>query len=221
MYFNLLDERIQQYTEVHSQEESVVLKSLTEFTLAEHKLPQMLSGHLQGLFLKQISWMLRPRLILEIGTFAGYSTICLADGLAEGGKIITIDKNPKMLPTINNYLTEAGIADKTEVIQANAHDWLAEEVNQKKLTNNIDLVFIDADKAGSLRYYERILPMMRKGGFILVDNVLWNGKVCEPIKPNDQETIGLDVFNKTVTKDERVENLLLPFRDGIMMLRVV
>lgn len=214
MYFNLIDERIQQYTEVHSQEESKILKSLTEFTKEQHKLPQMLSGHLQGLFLKQLSWMMRPHLILEIGTFAGYSTICLADGLVDGGKLITIDKNPKMLPTITRYLNEAGISEKVQVVQADAHQWLTENTLQ-----NIDLVFIDADKAGSLSYFERVLPMVRTGGFILVDNVLWNGKVCEPIKPTDHETIGLDVFNKTVTRDSRVENLLVPFRDGIMMLR--
>jgi len=214
MYFNLLDQRIQQYTEVHSEEEPKVLKSLTDFALEQHLLPQMLSGHLQGLFLKHISWMMRPSLVLEIGTYAGYSTICLADGLADGGKIITIDKNPKMLPTINKYLAEAGISEKVEVVQANAHRWLADNA-----LINIDLVFIDADKAGSMQYYERILPMVREGGFILVDNVLWNGKVCNPVKPNDQETIALDVFNKTVTKDSRVENLLLPFRDGVMMLR--
>lgn len=214
MYFNLIDERIQQYTEVHSQEESKILKSLTEFTKEQHKLPQMLSGHLQGLFLKQLSWMMRPHLILEIGTFAGYSTICLADGLVDGGKLITIDKNPKMLPTITRYLNEAGISEKVQVVQADAHKWLTENTLQ-----NIDLVFIDADKAGSLSYFERVLPMVRTGGFILVDNVLWNGKVCEPIKPTDHETIGLDVFNKTVTRDSRVENLLVPFRDGIMMLR--
>lgn len=214
MYFNLIDERIQQYTEVHSQEESKILKSLTEFTKEQHKLPQMLSGHLQGLFLKQLSWMMRPHLILEIGTFAGYSTICLADGLVDGGKLITIDKNPKMLPTITRYLNEAGISEKVQVVQADAHQWLTENTLQ-----NIDLVFIDADKAGSLSYFERVLPMVRTGGFILVDNVLWNGKVCESIKPTDHETIGLDVFNKTVTRDSRVENLLVPFRDGIMMLR--
>lgn len=214
MYFNLIDERIQQYTEVHSQEEFKILKSLTEFTKEQHKLPQMLSGHLQGLFLKQLSWMMRPHLILEIGTFAGYSTICLADGLVDGGKLITIDKNPKMLPTITRYLNEAGISEKVQVVQADAHQWLTENTLQ-----NIDLVFIDADKAGSLSYFERVLPMVRTGGFILVDNVLWNGKVCEPIKPTDHETIGLDVFNKTVTRDSRVENLLVPFRDGIMMLR--
>lgn len=214
MYFNLIDERIQQYTEVHSQEESKILKSLTEFTKEQHKLPQMLSGHLQGLFLKQLSWMMRPHLILEIGTFAGYSTICLADGLVDGDKLITIDKNPKMLPTITRYLNEAGISEKVQVVQADAHQWLTENTLQ-----NIDLVFIDADKAGSFSYFERVLPMVRTGGFILVDNVLWNGKVCEPIKPTDHETIGLDVFNKTVTRDSRVENLLVPFRDGIMMLR--
>lgn len=214
MYFNLIDERIQRYCESHSESESVALKKLSEETLAQYRYPQMLSGHLQGLFLKQISWMIRPRKVLEIGSYTGYSTLCLADGLAEDGSLISIDRNESLAPTLRKHINASPYADKITLVFSNAHEWLLQNHLE-----DLDLVFIDADKASSLAYYKSILPMVRSGGFIITDNVLWNAKVTEPIKPSDRETIGLDIFNKYVTSDPSVENILLPFRDGIMMMR--
>jgi predicted O-methyltransferase YrrM len=214
MYFNLISEEIEQYCTFHTQKEEELLSELEKGAREELKYPQMLSGHLQGLFLKQISWMMRPKKILEIGTFAGYSTLCLADGLAEEGVIITIDRNPEAAKLAKAFFSKSEKAAQIECIQADAHQWLKENPQKE-----VDLVFLDADKAGTLSYYEQLVPMIRKGGFLLVDNVLWNAKVTDPIKESDKETITLDAFNKVITEDERMENLLLPFRDGIMIAR--
>jgi predicted O-methyltransferase YrrM len=214
MYFNLIPAEINTYCEDHSEAEEAVLKQLQEDTKNNLRYPQMLSGHLQGLFLKQISWMIRPKKILEVGSFSGYSTLCLISGLAEGGSMISIDRNEAVKPIIESIIQKQRLSEKLRFVHADAHLWLAENPQ-----NMLDLVFIDADKAGTIAYYEQLLPMIRPGGFMVVDNVLWNGKVVEPIKESDKESVALDAFNKVVTKDTRVENLLLPFRDGLMLLR--
>ena len=214
MYFNLISEEIDQYCTFHSQREEELLSELEKVAVEKLKYPQMLSGHLQGLFLKQISWMMRPKQILEIGTFAGYSTLCLAAGLAEDGKIITIDRNEEASSLAKAFFSKSEKAAQIECIEADAHQWLKENPLKE-----VDLVFLDADKAGTISYYEKLVPMIRTGGFLLVDNVLWNGKVTQPIKESDKETITLDAFNKVISEDDRMENLLLPFRDGIMIAR--
>lgn len=214
MYFNLISEQIDEYCGFHSQKVEAHLKKLQNHAMEALKYPQMLSGHLQGLFLKQISWMLRPKKILEIGTFAGYSTLCLVEGLADGGQLITIDRNPEAAKLARKAFEQSAHKDKIIFFEADAHQWL-----QKNPQSNLDLIFLDADKAGTISYYEQLVPMLRKGGFLLVDNVLWNAKVVEPIKESDKESITLDAFNKIITKDERMENLLLPFRDGLMIAR--
>lgn len=204
---------IEKYAEEHSSPERDLLYRLSRETNLTQVYPRMLSGHLQGLFLSMISRLMRPARILEIGTFTGYSAICLADGLATGGMLHTIEVNPELEDRLRDYLDEAGlsgqitlhIGDALKVIPGLDERW--------------DLVFLDADKPNYLLYYEMILPFMQPGGIILADNALWDGKVLRSRERMDKDTEGISRFNDAVTTDTRVENLLLPIRDGLMMIR--
>lgn len=175
--------------------------------------PGMLSGLLQGRLLKMISQMIRPKAILEIGTFTGYSAIYLAAGLAEGGKLHTIDNNPEVAHIAEKYFTASGLQDKIVAHQGDALEVIG------GLGGPFDLVFIDADKENYISYYEAVLPKLTPGGFIIADNVLWYGKVLSEDALTDKETRGIAAFNLHVKNDPRVEHLLLPFRDGLMMVR--
>lgn len=209
---DFIPNHIQDYAEKFTAPEPAIL---TELTLETHKkvlYPQMLSGHIQGRFLAMISKIIQPGLILEIGTYTGYSGICLAEGLKPGGKLITIDVNQELEPYVKKYFEQAGIADKTEMIFGDAGKILTE----RKIP--ADLVFIDADKENYKAYYELLIPNLPSGAVILADNVLWSGRVTD-INVNDKETAGLREFSKFVADDSRVENILLPIRDGIMFLR--
>lgn len=174
----------------------------------------MLSGHLQGRFLSLLSKLMQPEMILEIGTFTGYATLCLAEGLRTDGKLITIDTNDETSSIAKKYFAKSDYASQIELRNADATNEIP------KMTGPLDLVFIDADKENYSNYFDMVITKMRKGGLIIADNVLWSGKVLQPVKPNDTETIAITAFNEKVCADNRVEQLLLPVRDGLMILRV-
>ena len=205
---------IENYAEQHTTEESELLKKLNRDTHAHVLMPRMLSGNLQGRMLAMISHMIRPQKILEIGTFTGYSALCLAEGLAEGGKLITIDINEELETMVRGYIKEAGMEDSIDYRIGNAMQLLPD------LDEQFDLVFIDADKINYLNYYKLVYKKVRKGGFIIADNVLWSGKILlKDGKKPDKDTQALLDFNKFVHEDKTVENVLLPLRDGLMILR--
>jgi predicted O-methyltransferase YrrM len=203
---------IYNYAEVFSTGESPLLQKLNRETHLKILYPRMLSGKLQGNLLKMLSCMLRPSSILEIGTYTGYSAICLAEGLTDRGMLHTIEVNPELEDMISRYFKEAGIKGKTKLHIGNAIDIIP------TINTTFDLVFIDADKENYLNYYNLVFDKVRKGGFILADNVLWGGKVLKE-NANDKETKGIKEFNEFVQQDKRVENMLLPLRDGLMIVR--
>lgn len=199
------------YAEAHSTPESDLLHRLYRETNLKTMYPRMMSGRMQGLFLRMVSRMLRPKSILEIGTFTGYSTINLALGLADGGVVHTIDSNAESVEIGKKYFREAGLENRIVTHIGNAMDVVA------NIEGIFDLVFIDADKENYLNYYEMIVDRVRQGGIILADNAFWDGKVFDE-KSGDKETQGIIRFNKAIQSDIRVENVLLPLRDGIMMI---
>jgi caffeoyl-CoA O-methyltransferase len=207
-----IDQNLSEYAEAHTTAESELLQKLNRQTYAEVLIPRMLSGHLQGRFLSMISRLKSPKYILEIGTYTGYSALCLAEGLQENGRLVTMDKNEELESMVLDYFSKSGFTDKIEFKCGNAMDMIPE------LEEGIDLVFIDADKENYLNYYKMVLPKMSKGGVVLADNVLWSGKVVnESDVQNDEETGALHAFNEFVQQDNRVTNVLVPIRDGILM----
>ncbi len=211
--FDLIDKNIQSYCDEHTSEESEVLYQLYRETNLKVLRPRMLSCKSQGTFLQMISRLIRPKRILELGTYTAYSTISLADGLTDDGVIYTIEKDPELEDIIRKYIRKARIEDKVKLYIANALDLLP------TLQETWDLIFIDADKVNYLNYYEMLIPSLSDRGMMLVDNVLWSGKVIEEVKHNDKETKAILEFNSFVQKDDRVKNMILPFRDGIMMIQ--
>jgi predicted O-methyltransferase YrrM len=208
-----LDPELDQYVHHHTQKESDLLNELNRETYLKVLQPRMLSGHVQGRILSNYSKLLRPETILEIGTYTGYSAICLSEGLAPNGTLHTIEKNEELKPIINRYFEKAQIADRVKLHIGEALPII------ESLDSTFDLVFIDADKTNYLNYFEAVLPKMRQGGLIIADNVLWSGKVIEESElKNDPDTAALHEFNKAVTADDRVENVLLPVRDGLMLI---
>ncbi|HTB06501.1 MAG TPA: O-methyltransferase [Bacteroidia bacterium] len=206
-----LPEALEKYVEAHIKPEPEVLKKLNRETYANVLMPRMLSGHLQGSFLRMMSTMVNPSQILEIGTFTGYSCICLAGGLKENGIIHTIDINEELSDMVKKYIKEAGIEKKVKTYVGNALTIIP------AIQETFDIVFIDADKKNYLKYYDLVFDKVRKGGYIIADNVLWSGKVVEP--KADEETKAIMAYNDKVTNDSRVENVLVPIRDGIMIAR--
>jgi len=204
---------IESYAELYSKPESPVLHKLYRETNLKVLHARMLSGHLQGKLLQFISQMIQPKSILEIGTFTGYSAICLAEGLNEKGIIHTIEIDDELEDYANKYFEEASITNKTKLYIGDALKIIP------TIEETFDLVFIDADKENYCNYYDLIFDKVRKGGFLLADNVLWNGKVLEKPHPNDKDALGIIAFNKMIQKDDRVDNLLLPIRDGLMLIR--
>lgn len=207
---SLLPDDIAHYIHEHTSDEGDVLKALDRRTHTDVLLPQMLSGKVQGRFLSLISKLIRPERILEIGTFTGYAALCMAEGLSEGGRLMTIDINEELEDIVQAFVVKAGMQEKVHHIIGNALDEIP------KLEESFDLVFIDADKINYSQYYDLIIDKVRSGGLIMADNVLWSGKVVSD-KP-DKDTQALQAFNKKVTEDSRVENILLSIRDGIMMI---
>lgn len=210
---NFITEHIEEYARLHSQPEPEVLKKLSRETQAKVMFPRMLSGHLQGRLLSLISQMINPKKILEIGTYTGYSCICLAEGLQKGGRLHTIELNEELETMIMAYLKEAGIEDRVKLHIGNALDIIP------RIKEPFDLVFIDADKENYSRYFDLVFPRLRIGGFILADNVLWSGKVLDKPEAQDADTKALAQFNQKIQRDKRVQHLLLPLRDGLMIIR--
>jgi len=208
-----IDARIQQYAEQFTSPESPVLQQLNRETHAKVLMPRMLSGHLQGQFLSMLSKMIQPERILEIGTYTGYSAICLASGLKENGILHTIDVNEELESMVRNYFAEAKVAAQIQFHIGNAMEIIP------SLHETFDLVFIDADKENYSNYFDLVIDKVRKGGFILADNVLWSGKVLEAQK--DKDTAAIHAYNQKINADPRVENVLVPIRDGIMIARKI
>lgn len=208
---SIIPEELQQYVEHHTSPESDLLRRINRDTHAGVLRPRMLSGHLQGRLLAMISCMLRPQTILEIGTYTGYSALCMAEGLAEGGRLITIDINEELEDRVRATFAASSLADRIDFRIGNALKVIPE------LNETFDLVFIDADKENYSAYYDLVLPRVSEGGIILADNVLWSGKVLQT--KLDKDTKAIIEFNRKIQEDRRVENVLLPVRDGIMMIR--
>lgn len=206
-----LPDDIAAYVQAHTTAEPDLLKKINRDTHANVLKPRMLSGNVQGRFLSMISKLMRPQTILEIGTYTGYSAICLAEGLTAGSKLITIDINEELENRVRAYFEQAGLADVIDYRIGNALNILP------KLNETFDLVFIDADKENYLNYYNLVFDKVRPGGLILADNVLWSGKITQA--KTDKDTRALKEFNNAVVADARVECLLLPLRDGMMMAR--
>ena len=208
-----VSQSIEDYILKHIDEESEYLKQLYRDTHIKLLRPRMASGHLQGRVLKMFVEMIQPQTIVEIGTYSGYSAICLAEGLPENGKLYTFEINDEMEDFTRPWIEQSPVADKINFIIGDA----LELIPQLNIT--FDMAFIDGNKRNYAAYYELILSHLRKGGFMLVDNTLWDGHVVEEVKQNDYQTRGILTFNELVAKDHRVETVILPLRDGLTLIR--
>ena len=204
-----------EYAESHSTRESKLLEKLRRETFQKVLHPRMLSGPLQGRLLSLISKLIRPKRILELGTYTGYATLCLSEGLVQDGDIHTIDKNEELIAIQNKYFKSSGK-------RSNIHQHLGEALSiLPQLEGPFDLVFIDADKENTQAYFDLCMERVPSGGLILTDNVLWSGKVLDSADKDDRDTLALQEFNHKVANDSRVESLMLPLRDGITLSRVL
>ena len=210
---NFLDPKLDKYVVQHSQNESDALKELNRRTWIEILNPRMIAGHFQGRVLSMLSHMIQPKNILEIGTFTGYSAICWAEGLQEGGQIHTIDINEELEDMAREYVEKTGHQEKVNFHMGNALDIIP------SLEHQWDIVFLDADKANYTNYYNQVFDRVRTGGYIIADNVLWNGKVIDKKAFSEVDTKAILEFNEMVQNDERVQNVLFPIRDGLMIAR--
>ncbi|VAW27528.1 Uncharacterized SAM-dependent O-methyltransferase [hydrothermal vent metagenome] len=210
-----ISEELAAYIERYSQAESALLSKINRETHLEVLRPRMLAGHLQGRVLSMLAKMISPMNILEIGTYTGYSALCLAEGLKKEGKVITIDKNEELKDRINSYFGESKFKEQIEFRLGSALDIIPD------LTEEFDLIFIDADKTNYLNYYKLVIDKINSGAFIIADNVLWSGKVIETEDKHDEDTRALLEFNEIVQNDTRVENVLFPIRDGLMIIRKI
>ena len=206
---------LEEYISNHSMPENNILASITRDTHLHVLNPHMLSGHIQGRVLSMISLMLRPKRILELGTFTGYSALCLAEGLAEDGKLVTIEHNDELEETIRRNFAKSPLGER---IDLRIGDCKMEIGN---LEGPFDLVFMDADKREYCAYLEAVYPLVPIGGFILADNTLWDGHIIDPAYDKDKQTLGLRAFNDKVAADERFEQVILPLRDGLTIIRKV
>jgi caffeoyl-CoA O-methyltransferase len=204
-----IDEALLKYAEDHSAKEPELLQKLNRETHLKVMQPRMLSGHLQGRILSMFSKLVQPKTIVEVGTYTGYSALCLAEGLQAEGLLHTIDNNDERVPLLNRYFTEAGEQNRIRIHTGNALDILP------SIDGPIDLVFIDADKHNYKNYFNMVIDKVRPGGLIISDNVLWSGKVLESPKANDVDTIALKEFNDYLASNPKVEIVLLPVRDGL------
>ena len=211
---DFISEKIAEYLSQNSDKEPKILSKLNKETHQKILQPRMLSGHIQGRFLSLISKIKSPLHILEIGTYTGYGTLCLAEGLATNGKIFTIDRNEELINIQNKYFEESGNRDKIVQLTGNAIDILM------GLNENFDLIFIDADKENYIKYFDIVSKKLNPNGIIISDNVLWSGKVVEE-SDGDQETNTLKKFNNLLSKDERFETIILPLRDGLSISRLI
>ena len=212
---NFLSDELDTYVTAHSQDEPELLVQLNKETHQKILAPRMLSGHFQGRVLSMLSKIIHPTTILEIGTYTGYATLCLAEGLAENGTIDTLDNEEELFDFQRKYFDKTIWANQITQHLGEALDIIP------TLTKKYDLVFIDADKENYINYFHLIVPMINKGGIILSDNVLWSGKVLEEVKPGDITTQILVEYNQLLKDDTRVETVLLPIRDGLTVSRVL
>ena len=212
---HFISPELEKYAAEHSENEPDLLQRLDKETHQKVLQPRMLSGHFQGRFLSILSKLIAPKNILEIGTYTGYATLCLAEGLSKDGSLDTIDINEELVDFQRKYFDESNWGAQITQHLGSAIDIIP------TLNKKYDLVFIDADKPNYSNYFELIISKMNKGGIILSDNVLWSGKVLEEIKPNDKSTLAVDAYNKLLKEDPRVETILLPIRDGLTVSRVL
>lgn len=210
-----IDSKLDEYVMAHCQEEQDILKNLNRETYQKMMQARMLSGQLQGQLLRMISMLIRPKCILEIGTYTGYSAISLSEGLSEGGMLHTIEFDEEREEFSKEYIKKVGLADKIKVHLGNAVDIIP------KIDAEFDLVFIDADKINYSNYFDLVIDKVVQNGLIIADNVLWSGKVIEELNPKDISTKAILDFNRKVHEDNRVENILLPIRDGLMACRKI
>lgn len=210
---DFIPEDIQRYVEEHSDGESALLKKINRQTHAQVMMPRMLSGHLQGRVLSMLAHMIKPKRALEIGTYTGYSALCMAEAMEEGSTLVTLDINEELEEMVRGYFDESAYKDVIDYRIGNAMELLPE------VEGPIDLVFIDADKKNYFNYYKLVFEKVRPGGFIIADNVLWSGKVVQTEKKIDKDTQAILDFNRWVQEDDRVENVLFPVRDGLMVVR--
>lgn len=208
-----VDKRIEDYCKEHTSKESEALRYIDRQTHLRFLKPNMISGNWQGNLLKILSLLVQPKNVLEIGTFTAYATLCLADGLADGGVVHTIEKDVILEEFILSTIEKYGYEDRIKLHIGNAMEII------DQIEGDFDLIFIDADKANYPAYFEKCVSRLRSGGLIIADNILWYGKVVLPVKDSDKETKAIKLFNETVSKDSRFDSLILPIRDGIMVAR--
>lgn len=211
---DFLPQKIEDYVIAHSENEPELLQQLNRETWQKMLVPRMLSGHFQGRVLAMLSKLQRPNSILEIGTYTGYSALCLAEGLTEKGTLHTIDHNEELLSFQKKYFDKSSFKNRIKQYTGNALEVIP------KINDKFDLVFIDADKSNYSNYFNLVIDKMNKDGIILSDNVLWSGKVIEKLDPKDEDTKALIAYNKLLKDDKRVETLLLPIRDGLTITRI-
>lgn len=211
---SFIPENIDQYVVKHSQQEPPLLQQLNKETWQKVLNPRMLSGTFQGRILSMISKLIQPKNILEIGTYTGYSALCLAEGMQKSGLLLTIDKNEELESFSRKYFDKSDYKDQIKQLVGNAME-IIPTINMK-----FDLVFIDADKSNYVNYFNLIIDKMNSGSVILSDNVLWSGKIVEKLDPKDLDTKALLVYNKLLNNDDRIETVLLPIRDGLTISRV-
>lgn len=211
---------LEEYISSHSTAENEVLEAITRDTHVHILNPHMLSGHVQGRVLSMLSHMIKPKRILELGTFTGYSALCLAEGLAEGGRLITIEHNDELEETIQRNIAKSPLSNRIELIIGDAVEVIS---NQFSVFSNqpFDLVFIDADKREYCTYLDAVYPLVPVGGFILADNTLWDGHIIDPAYDKDKQTLGLRAFNDKLKEDDRFEQVILPLRDGLTLIRKI
>ncbi len=207
-----LEPNLEQYILNHTDPEGDLLEELNRYTHVNILNPNMLAGHLQGKILEMISRMIQPQRILEIGTYTGYSAICLAKGLQAGGELITIDLNDELSDISTAYIKKAGMGDRIRLLTGDALSLIP------GIQGSFDLVYIDGEKSEYIAYYRAVFDKVRPGGYILADNVLWGAKILDPESGMDESTKGILAFNEEVTKDPGVMNVLLPVRDGLMII---
>ena len=211
---HFLSSDLEEYANQHTDNEPLLLQELTRRTHLSVLQPRMLSGHLQGRFLSLLSKLVRPKTILEIGTYTGYATLCLAEGLSPNGTLHTIDIKEELIDLQTEFFNRSGYGSQIVQHLGKAADIIP------TLSSTFDLVFIDADKQNYALYFDLVIQKMNPGGIILSDNVLWSGKVVEEVKPSDKHTQALMAYNQKIKDDPRVETVLLPIRDGITVCRV-
>jgi O-methyltransferase family protein len=212
---HFLSEELENYTAQHTEDEPLLLQELNKRTHLNVLQPRMISGHFQGRFLSLLSKMVQPRTILEIGTYTGYATLCLAEGLHPEGVLHTIDIKEELTDLQREFFDRSGYGSQIVQHLGKAADIIP------SLNTTFDLVFIDADKQNYAHYFDLVIEKMNRGGIILSDNVLWSGKVVEEVKHNDKHTQALMAYNQKIKDDPRVETVLLPIRDGITLSRVI